>query len=179
MFIWTPRTACVSVDHFYALNTLIPFCLGQEWWILYLVLLLILILWICELFTLYPGLLQMISEGIYIFPICLAKVFLCTFAWPRSDSLWMRIHYLCFFLSILWLIFSIPIYLLFFFFPKSTWDKINVIFKRSHVSWRNIANHRSLYLFLLSLSLCINFILLCNSPYPNPQSSVLLVKVLH
>ena len=76
-------------------------------------------------------------------------------------------------------ILSTHLFVVVFFFPKSTWDKINVIFKRSHVSWRNIANHRSLYLFLLSLSLCINFILLCNSPYHNPQSSVLLVKVLH
>ena len=31
-----------SVDHFCALNTLILFCPGQEWWILYLVLLLVL-----------------------------------------------------------------------------------------------------------------------------------------
>lgn len=117
-------------------------------------------------------------KGLYIFPICLAKVFLCTFAWLRSDSLWMRIHYL--FFSIYSVINILSTHLVLCFFPpKSTWDKINVIFKRSHVSLRGIANHHSLYLFFLSLSLCINFILLCNSPCPNPQSSVLLVKVLH
>ena len=90
----------------------------------------------------------------------------------------MRIHYL--FFSIYSVINILSTHLVLCFFPpKSTWDKINVIFKRSHVSLRGIANHHSLYLFFLSLSLCINFILLCNSPCPNPQSSVLLVKVLH
>ena len=90
-------------------------------------------------------------KGLYIFPICLAKVFLCTFAWLRSDSLWMRIHYL--FFSIYSVINILSTHLVLCFFPpKSTWDKINVIFKRSHVSLRDIANHHSLYLFLLSLS---------------------------